>query len=68
MMGTIKKAIIRRVTEVLASSNYTQEVNITIHADMDSVPSIKYEITEGINIAHDAIKEEIDNDSKRTDN
>ena len=61
MMDLIKTAIIGRVKEVLNSSDFTQEVNITIHADMDSVPSIKYEITEEINLSHYAIKEELNN-------
>jgi len=62
MMDRIKSAIIGRVKEVLNNSDFTQEVNITIHADMDSVPSIKYEITEGINPSHYAIKEELKNE------
>lgn len=62
MMDLIKTAIIGRVKEVLNSSDFTQEVNILIHADMDSAPSIKYEITEGINLSHYAIKEELNND------
>lgn len=45
----IEKAIIGRTTEILNNAKLLQEVDINIHADMDSFPLIEYKIKEAIN-------------------
>lgn len=47
--GYIEKAIICRTTEILDNAKMIQELDINIHADMDSIPLIEYKVKEAIN-------------------
>lgn len=47
---SMDKAIVDKLASILANSEYTQSIDISIKGEVGSVPIIDYRITEVINI------------------